>query len=259
MITGRSLALRLTLPCGVLALWELLYRTGVMPANVLSAPSLIAIRMWAMLLNGSLLANASHSLFLVLASFGLACLIGIPIGVAMGANQSLESLLYPMIELVRPIPPLALLPLALVWLGIGVSEKLFILLVGTFPPIVINTFHGVRATDRVLVRVARSMGARNSDILWKVLVPTALPSMFIGMRVASGFAFTVIVAAELVATDRGLGYLLSIGWRTFDLETIFVAIFAISLLSYLMDWVLRAVRSAVIKWEDDEDMPTAVL
>ncbi len=250
--TLRKCVLRSTIPCAVILGWELLFRLGIATGKTLSAPSLILAEFVTLIQNGELILNAWHSLYLVVTAFSLSCIVAVPLGIAMGAEEVIENLFDPVVELFRPIPPLALLPLAIVWLGIGVAEKLFILIVGTFPPIVINSFHGVKSADRVLIQAARSMGATKWDVLLKVLVPSALPNIFIGMRIAMGFAFTVIVAAELVATKRGLGYLLTIGWRTYDLEMIFVSVITIALLAYLMDMTLRRIKRLVIKWEMDE-------
>lgn len=238
----QKILFRLAFPSIIIIGWEVLFQIGLISSETLSAPSLIIIEFIKLVRSGELLIHSWHSLYLIISAFFLSCLVAIPLGIAMGAKDVFFNLFDPLIELIRPLPPLALLPLAIVWLGIGVSEKLFILIIGTFPPIVINTYHGVRSTERVLIQAARSMGASNKDILYKVLFPSALPNIFVGMRIAIGFAFTVIVAAELVATQNGLGYLLTIGWRTYNLEAIFVSIITIGLLAYLMELILRYVR-----------------
>ena len=246
---------RLIIPVSIVVTWEVLYQFGLVNEATLSTPSLILLEFVKLIRSGELLVHAWHSLYLIILAFFLSCLAAIPLGIAMGAKEIFFNLFDPLIELIRPIPPLALLPLAIVWLGIGVSEKLFILIIGTFPPIVINSYHGVRSTERVLIQAARSMGASDRDILYKVLFPSALPNIFVGMQIAIGFAFTVIVAAELVATQNGLGYLLTIGWRTYNLEMIFVSIIMIGLLAYLMELILRYVRKKVIKWQTVNDSP----
>ncbi len=244
---------RMLLPVAIVPIWEILYQTGILSADTLSAPSLILFEFIKLIKTGELIINAWHSLYLILSAFFLSCLIAIPLGVMMGAKEFFQNLFEPIVEFVRPIPPLALLPLAIVWFGIGLSEKLFILIIGTFPPILINTFHGIRSVEPVLIRAAKSMGATNKDILWKILIPSALPDIFVGMRIAIGFAFTVIVAAELVATNNGLGYLLTIGWRTYQLEIIFVSIITIALLAYSLELLLRRIKKAIVKWQVEEN------
>jgi ABC-type nitrate/sulfonate/bicarbonate transport system permease component len=232
--------------------WQAAYELKVVSSTILPSPTLIIMKGAELIKSGLLVTNAASSLSLIIAAILLACLIGVPLGLAMGTCNVFENVFHPFIELARPVPPLALLPLAILWFGIGVEEKLFLLVMGTFPPIVINTFHGVRSADPILLRAARSMGASNVDILWKVLFPSALASIFVGLRIAAGFAFTVIVAAELVATKEGLGYLLIIGWRTYDLELIFVVILTIGLLSYLVDLLIRVARKRIVSWEDPD-------
>jgi ABC-type nitrate/sulfonate/bicarbonate transport system permease component len=239
-------------PFGIVILWETLFRLGFLTGDTLSAPSLILFEFVKLIRSGELIVNAWHSLYLILLAFSLSCVIAIPLGVVMGANKFFHIILDPIVEMVRPIPPLALLPLAIVWFGIGISEKLFILIIGTFPPILINTLHGIKSAEPVLIKAARSMGATGKDILWKILIPSALPDIFIGMRIAMGFAFTVIVAAELVATRNGLGYLLTIGWRTYQLEVIFVSIITIALLAYVLELILRRLKRIIVKWQVEE-------
>jgi len=249
-----SILTRVVAPIALFFLWEFSARFHFIDEGRFSCPSKVFLKFFELLLNGQLLANAGHSLVLVCAALGLSCLIGAPLGVAMGASRFLERLLYSLVELLRPIPPLAVLPLAILWLGIGMSEKVFLLVLGAVPPIVLNTFHAVRATEPVFIRAAKSMGASNWQVLRTVMVPSAAPGMFVGIRIASGFSFTVIVAAELVATESGLGHLLTIGWRTYDLETIFSAIFAIGLLSFGMDALLKFIQRRLIVWRSDDDI-----
>lgn len=254
-----SRSLSLALPIFLLIMWELVYRLNPSSGVVVSAPSLISREFFRLVGSGELIIHSAHSLSLILGALALSSALAIPLGVAMGAKDLFYRLLDPVVELIRPIPPLALLPLAIVWLGIGSAEKLFILCVGTFPPIVLNTIHGVRSADPVQIRAARSMAATDRDVLVKVLIPSALPHMLIGLRIAVGFAFTVIVAAELVATRNGLGYLLTIGWRTYNLETIFVSILTIGLLAYGLEVALRLATKRLVKWQPEHLAPLGLL
>ena len=198
----------------VLALWHLLTAvTGIIsparfatPAEVGSALQQIAIDGYS---NGRLHEHVLRSVLLVTMGFTVAASIGVALGLAMGASRVVEAFVNPIFLVLRPIPPLAWIPLAILWLGLGDSAKIFLIWVAAFTPSVINTYAGVRNIDPTLLEAARVHGARPGRLMAEVLVPGALPMIFTGLRLSLQASWTTLVAAELVGAFTGLGKVLS--------------------------------------------------
>ena len=158
---------------------------------------------------GTLWLHIVQSCRLVLMGFFVAVVTGVPVGLLMGASRRIDALLGPIFSLLRPIPPLAWIPLAILWLGLGDSAKIFLIWVAAFTPSVINTYAGVRNIDPTLLEAARVHGARPGRLMGEVLVPGALPMIFTGLRLSLQASWTTLVAAELVGAFTGLGKVLS--------------------------------------------------
>ncbi len=198
--------------------------------------------------NVSLWENIWSSLRRVLYGFGLGCLLGIPIGFAMGLSNTLRGIFDPIVEFFRPIPPLAFIPLFILWFGIGEQSKVLLLFFAAFWVMVIAARSGVLSVKLSKVRAAYSLGASKLQILTYVILPNALPEVFIGMRVALGVCWGTLVAAELIAAQEGLGQMIWVAQKFFLTEIVFFGIILIGVIGVIMDLLLRLLERWLIPW-----------
>ncbi|MBI4319441.1 MAG: ABC transporter permease [Chloroflexi bacterium] len=239
---------RLVSPALVLLLWEGVVIAGIVDPFFLPPPHAVAASLFKLLLSGALLADAGWSLTRLFVGYSLAVISGVTLGILMGWFKSLDDFFDPLVEAVRPISPIALIPLAILWFGIGNEQKVFIIWIATFFPILINTYFGVKATPKVLIRAARTLGARERHMLWKVVIPSALPYIFSALRISMAIGFIVIIASEMVAAKNGLGYMIIDAERVYKTDVMFAGILTISTLGLIFDRILRHVRSSLLPW-----------
>lgn len=238
---------------GVLFLWWLLTMvTGAIgparfpsPAEFWAAFRQIATEGYA---GGTLLTQAWYSTRLVLLGFAAAIATGVPLGLLMGLSPRAEALLNPAFLLVRPIPPLAWIPLAIVWLGLGDAAKVLVIWFAAFVPSVINTWTGVRSVDRTLIAAARVHGAGRLRLLLEVIIPGALPMIFTGLRLSMQASWTTLVAAELVGAFYGLGRVLDSAYRDINPAMIAVAMVTVGVLGALTTRLIAMAERRLILW-----------
>ncbi len=237
---------------GVLVIWQLVTILKVFPPFALPSP----IAVWQSLVTilregygGQTLANDIFiSSFRILIGFVGAIVIGVPIGLMMSRNKVVFDIIDPMLQFIRPVPPLAYIPLLVVWFGIGELPKVILILVGTIPVIIIGTMSGVKSTPPLRISVARTLGATNGQIFRKVVLPSALPEIFTAMRVGIGVAWTCLVAAELIAASSGLGWLVQFAGQALQVSIVIVGIVIIGLIGYGMELVIRKIENIVVPW-----------
>ncbi|WP_248962201.1 ABC transporter permease [Sphaerisporangium perillae] len=229
-----------------LAIWWGLSLAGFQfptPAEVLASA-------WTMIGNGTLVADTGASLGRVLAGFALGSVAAILVGFLMGWYTIARGLFEPWIQFFRTIPPLAMLPLVLVLMGIGESPKIFVIFLAAFLACVISTYQGVVNVDRTLLNAARVLGARDGTIFARVVVPASTPFILVGMRVGLGSAWGTLVAAELLAAQAGLGHRMQSAQLYYDLPTIFVGIITIGVLGLIMDRLLMLAGNKLTAWQE---------
>jgi NitT/TauT family transport system permease protein len=197
-------------------------------------------------LGGDVLASVRR----VLIGFALGTAAAVPVGFLMGWYPSLRALIEPWIQFFRTIPPLAIIPLAVVAMGIDETPKIFVIFLAAFLACVISTFQGVVNVDRTLINAARVLGARDGTIFARVVVPASTPFIFVGMRVGLGNSWATLVAAELVAAQQGLGYRMQKAQLYYDLPTIFVGLISIGILGLLMDRILLLAERKLTGWQE---------
>ena len=231
---------------GGIGIWWLLALGGFQfptPPEVVSK----AVELWQA---GTLTQDVLASLGRVLTGFLLGSAFAIPVGFLMGWYSVARGLLEPWIQFFRTIPPLALLPLVLVLMGIGELPKVFVIFLAAFLACVISTFQGVVSTDRTLINAARVLGAHDGTIFLKVVVPASTPFILVGMRTGLGSAWATLVAAELLAAQAGLGYRMQQAQLYYDLATIFVGIVIIGILGLVMDRLLLLAETRLTGWQE---------
>lgn len=236
-----------------IGVWELVVRLGLVSADKLVAPSTIIMTFFDKLHNtvpdgNTIDVHIFTSLKLVLASFIVSCVIGVPLGLLMGFFNLFNKFLTPIFEIVRPIPPLAWIPIVIVILGTGFEAKLFIIFVAAFVPCVINSYTGIRATSPALLNVAKTAGANKAQMFFKVGVPSALPMVFTGVKVSFGSSWATLVAAEMIASSEGLGYMIQHGRVASRPEIVLLGMLCIGLIGAVLTAVLSLLEQKAIPW-----------
>lgn len=231
---------------GGIALWWLLALAGFQ----LPTPLEVVEKGVELAASGVLLQDVLASLARVLSGFVLGTAAAIPVGFLMGWYSVARGLFEPWIQFFRTIPPLALLPLVLVLMGIGELPKVFVIFLAAFLACVISTYQGVVSVDRTLINAARVLGARDGYIFGRVVVPASTPFILVGMRVGLGSAWATLVAAELLAAQQGLGRRMQQAQLFYDLPTIFVGIVVIGVLGLVMDRLLLLAEAKLTGWQE---------
>lgn len=236
----------------VLLWWLLTSATGLVPPYRFPSPAdfVAALRQFVTegYAGGTLWVQAWHSTRLVLMGFAVAVVTGVPLGLLMGVSPRAEALLNPAFLLIRPIPPLAWIPLAIVWLGLGDGAKILVIWFAAFVPSVINTWTGVRGVDRTLIAAARVHGAGPWRLLSEVIVPGALPMIFTGLRLSLQASWTTLVAAELVGAFFGLGRVLDAAYRDINPPMIAVAMVAVGILGAATTRLVAEAERRLMPW-----------
>src|SRR5690606_505028 len=237
-------------PLLILALLETLARSGVLPAHQMPAPSQVAQTLYILAQSGGLWRRVSASLLRVAAGFVIGAGLAIAIGTWVGLSRRAEAYLEPTFQALRAIPSLAWVPLLLLWLGIDETPKIVLIALGAFFPVYLALLAGIRNIDRKLVEVGRLYGLSPLALVRRILLPAALPSLFTGLRGALSLSWMFLVAAELIAATRGLGYLLSDGRETSRPDLVIAAILLLALLGKLSDSLLKAWETRALRWRD---------
>lgn len=196
----------------------------------------------------TLLEHVGVSLWRILTAFAIACVVGIPLGILMGASRDAASILNPFIEFYRPLPPLGLYTLLVMWLGIGEESKLALLFLAALPGIIITTVQAVHSIDPVYVRAAKALGANNSTILREVYLPAAGPMILAGMRISLGFTYTVLVAAEIVAATAGIGWMIWDAAKFLLSDVVIMGLIVLGLTGVALDMGMRYLGQLMMPW-----------
>ena len=236
----------------VLLLWFLISALHLVPALFLPSPQAV----WQKFLEVSqqgfmkatlwqhLAASISRVLFALLAAIA----IGVPVGLWMGLNKYARAVLDPLVELLRPIPPLAYLPLLVIWFGIGETTKILLIFFSILAPVIISSTHGVISHQLNRERAALSLGATQAQVFWKVILPTALPHILTGIRIGLGVGWSTLVAAELVAADRGIGFMVQSAAQFLITDTVILGIIVIAVVAVSFELFLRWLQQQLSPW-----------
>ncbi|WP_430393210.1 ABC transporter permease [Actinacidiphila reveromycinica] len=228
-------------------LWALLASRGV---HDLPGPVAVARRAGQLLGDGTLEDDIAASLRRVLTGFLLGTVLAVVVGFLMGWYPIARGLFEPYVQFFRTVPPLAVIPLAVVLMGIGETPKIFVIFLAAFLSSVVATFQGVLDVDRTLVDAARVLGARDRTIFLKVVIPASAPFILVGMRIGLGAAWSTLVAAELIAAQQGLGFRMQHAETYYDLDTIFVGLITIGVLGLVMDRLLLLAERRLTGWQE---------
>lgn len=237
------------LPILLLIGWEIGSRTGWLSSRVLPEPWAVARAAWTLVQSGEMWADVKISAARALGGFAIGGAIGFALAVATGCSKRLEALLDSTVQMVRNIPALAMIPLVIMWFGIEEQAKLFLVALGVFFPIYVNTFHGIRSVDAGLVEMAKSYGVRGVALYRSVVLPGALPSILVGVRFALGLMWVMLIVAETLSAQSGIGYMTMNAREFMQTDVVVVGVLLYALLGKLADQAARALEAVLLPWQ----------
>jgi NitT/TauT family transport system permease protein len=253
------------LPIGLLIVWELLTQSHIINPQVLPAPSQIFVR-WlayakpplpygaadmgviAWIFSGELPLDAFATSYRVVVGFCIGAGLALPLGLFMGTNNGVYKLFNPMIQILRPIPPIAYIPLAILWFGLGNPPAFFLISLGVFFPVLMNTISGVRHVDSIYIRAAQNLGASGPTMFMRVILPAATPHILTGLRVGVGVGFICVIVAEMIAVNNGLGFRILEAREFFWSDKIIAGMLTIGLLGLAIDTAMNSLNSYLLRW-----------
>ncbi|WHH60824.1 ABC transporter permease [Petroclostridium sp. X23] len=250
---SKVLILNITGIAAFILIWYLLVALNIVDKRMLISPIDVCISVINKLVDSrpdgaTLFVNIGSSFLVAILGFLLAILIGTPLGLLMGWYKPFDRFVRPVFEVIRPIPPIAWIPLTILFLGIGIMAKAFIIFFSAFVPTLINSYTGIILTNPVLINVAKTCGASNRRIFLKVGIPSAMPMVFAGFKISLGSAWSTLVAAEMLAANKGLGYMILMGRQFMRIDIIIGGMIVIGVIGNILDMLLTKVENSVIKW-----------
>ncbi len=243
-----SRALPWLVPLALIILWQVSSSLGWLPPNILPAPTAVLEAAWTKLQDGSLIDNLGVSFARAMSGLIIGGAIGFSLGLLNGLSKTGEMLLDPTLQMIRNIPHLALIPLVIIWFGIGESARLFLVALGVFFPIYLNTLHGVRNVDPQLIEMGRIYGMNNRTLFLKVILPGALPSIFVGLRFALGVMWLTLIVAETIAANSGIGHMAMAAREFMQTDIVVLSIVIYAILGKLADSATRALERKFLAW-----------
>jgi ABC-type nitrate/sulfonate/bicarbonate transport system permease component len=234
---------------GVLLAWEAVARSGTVSPTIFPPPSVALVGSLQRMSLAEIGEHVGASLVRIGWGFGLGAGLGVVLGFALGWYRWLAALVGPLVELLRPIPPLAWIPMAIVWFGLGEPSKVFVIFLAAFFPVFTNAYKGMTGIDPLLLRAAQTMGLAGPRLLFQVAIPAAMPDLATGIRVGWGLSFAVVIAAELIAADRGMGFMIMRAREFGDIGSIIFGILLIGATNLVTDQAIgEVIRRRVGRW-----------
>jgi taurine transport system permease protein len=250
---GSSLTISIITIAVLLALWTLVTAMGWIKPLFLPSPAAVSLQFWEYLTgianDKPLWEHFVASILRVAAAFWLAVLTAVPVGIAMGMSRVARGIFDPPIEFYRPLPPLSYLPLIIIWFGIDELPKVLLIYLSCFAPLALAARSGMKSASQEQINAAYSMGASYAQVVRHVILPSALPEILVGMRIAIGFGWTTLVAAEMVAASVGLGQMVLNASNFLRTDIVVMGIIVIGVVAYLFDLLMRAVEKRVVPWK----------
>ena len=259
----REIGVGLIAPLVIIAVWQAVAMMGWVNPQMLPSPLAVAQRWLAYLLpsqpfaqgswlgwaiSGELIGDAASSLYRVIVGFLIGAVLALPLGLAMGANARVHAWCNPLVQLLRPIPPIAYIPLAILWFGLGNPPALFLIALGAFFPVLMNTIAGVRQVDAIYIRAARNLGANQRTLFLRVMLPAAMPYILAGVRIGIGTAFIVVIVSEMIAVNNGLGFRILEAREYFWSDKIMAGMISIGLLGLAIDVGMSRLNQYLLRW-----------
>jgi sulfonate transport system permease protein len=248
LAAGTTQAIAWVVPVALLALWQIASSSGLLSDDILPSPAAVVGALKRLALSGELATNVEVSFLRAVAGLAVGGGIGLALGLANGMSKLSEAVSDSTIQMVRTIPHLALIPLVILWFGIGEEAKLFLVALGTFFPIYANTVHGIRSVDPQLIEMGRSYGMSPAMLFRRVILPGALPSIFVGLRYALGIMWLTLIVAETIAAQSGIGYMAMQAREFMQTDVVVLSILIYAVLGKLADSVARWLERTFLAW-----------
>jgi NitT/TauT family transport system permease protein len=263
-VAWRDVGVGLLVPAALVLVWHFVTYHGWVNPQALPSPEAVA-RKWveyllplqpydgngsrlAWAFSGELIHDAIGSMYRVLLGFAIGAGLALPLGLAMGASGHAYRLFNVLVQIIRPVPPIAYIPLSMLWFGLGNPPAIFLISLGAFFPVLINTIAGVRQVDGIYLRAARNLGASGPTMFLRVILPAAVPSILAGVRIGIGTAFIVVIVAEMVAVNNGLGFRISEAREYFWSDKIIAGMITIGLLGLAIDVAMDRLNNHLLRW-----------
>jgi len=240
--------LRLLSPLAILMLWELASRAGLIPPRIIAAPSSIAVTFWALTVSGELPMHLLISLQRAVSGLAIGVVIGTVAALFTGLSRRGEVLLDSPMQMLRTMPSLALVPLFILWFGIGEFTKVALIVMGTTFPVYLNLFAGIRSIDPKLIEAGNTLGLNRRELVWHVILPGALPSFFVGLRYSLAISWLALVFVEQINATSGIGFLASDARDFMRTDIIVICLLVYSLLGLVIDGIIRALEHYALAW-----------
>ncbi|WP_114392847.1 ABC transporter permease [Oleisolibacter albus] len=264
-VTWKSVAEGAMVPLATLVVWQAVCSMGWVNAHVLPSPLAVAEKWWAYLLplteydpasqswlgwalSGELIIDSIGSLYRVLMGFLVGGVLALPLGLLMGSSNLIYRWMNPLIQVLRPIPPIAYIPLSILWFGLGNPPAIFLIAIGAFFPVLVNTIAGVRHVDGIYLRAARNLGAGRGTIFLRIILPAATPYILSGVRIGIGTAFIVVIVSEMIAVNNGLGFRILEAREYFWSDKIIAGMLTIGLWGLAIDAGVSRINNHLLRW-----------
>jgi NitT/TauT family transport system permease protein len=259
----REIGIGMVAPIVVVAIWQAVAMLGWVNPQMLPAP-LVVFQKWvayllplqpyadgswiAWALSGELIVDSLASMYRVLLGFAIGAGLALPLGLVMGASSLAHAYLNPLIQILRPIPPIAYIPLSILWFGLGNPPAVFLISLGAFFPVLMNTIAGVRQVDGIYIRAARNLGADRVTLFRRVILPAAVPYILSGVRIGVGTAFIVVIVSEMLAVNNGIGFRINEAREFFWTDKIMAGMITIGLLGLAIDVGMNRLNNYLLRW-----------
>jgi taurine transport system permease protein len=247
-----TLLVSLATVAAIIGIWAVAATLALVSPVFLPSPLAVIRAIYTLLITGfvdsTLLQHTAASLTRIFGGLAVAILIGVPAGAAIAMSRLGKGILDPIVEFLRPLPPLAYLPLIIIWMGIGETSKIAVIALAMLPPIILSTVSGVRSASKDHVNAARSFGATRRQVLLLVILPSTIPSILTGVRIALGAGWSTLVAAELIAANRGLGFMIQSAAQFLVTDIVMAGIIVIALIAFLFEILARWLERTLVPW-----------
>lgn len=230
----------------ILFLWEAIVRWGSWSSTVFPSPGTVMSGAYELSMSGELFKHSVASLYRVTIGFYLAAALGIPLGILIGRHRIFRAMLNPVVQFMRPISPLAWIPLAMLWFGIGDQPAIFLIFLASFFPLMVSTAIAVESINPIYFQVAANFNFSNFEVINKVVIPAIIPEVLTALRITVAIAWLVVVAAEMIAVQSGLGYLILDSRNALRMDFVMVGMIAIGIIGLCLDWVMQ--KAGQVEW-----------
>jgi ABC-type nitrate/sulfonate/bicarbonate transport system permease component len=243
--------------CGIASIFAFvifwfIYTNGSTLGKMIPRPDVVIISLFKDIFNPigqhTLLIHVCYSMYRVLVGYVIGSIVGIILGLAMGWSKVVEAIFSPLFRIIRPIPPIAWIPISIIWLGLGENAKIFLIFLASFSNVTLNAWTGAKNVDPKLIGASQMLGARKSQIFFTIVLPASIPQIFAGLQVALSSCWGTILAAEMVRSSEGLGWIIVTGGNNNDMKQILVGIVTIGIVGFILAVIMRKLEAVLCRW-----------